>query len=182
MNRNVLRVGLGVAVSAVVASTAVAAAQGDSGRDHDDHFETSARLSGFNEDPLALSTSGEGEFRAKVDGEDRTIEYELMYRRLEGDVLEVHLHIGKGSQSGGVSVFLCSNLPDPPPGTPECDADGTVRGTLEATDVIGPADQGIDAGEFFELVNAIEHKAVYANVHSSKYPGGEIRGQLRTDD
>lgn len=57
-----------------------------------------------------------------------------------------------------------------------------MEGTIEAADVIGPTEQGIAAGEFLELVDAIEHSAVYANVHTSKYPGGEIRGQLREDD
>ena len=53
-----------------------------------------------------------------------------------------------------------------------------MTGTLEADDVIGPADQGIAAGEFSELVAAIRAGATYANVHSTKYPGGEIRAQL----
>jgi hypothetical protein len=40
----------------------------------------------------------------------------------------------------------------------------------------GPAAQGIDFGE---LVRAIRAGATYANVHTEKYPGGEIRTQLR---
>ena len=41
-----------------------------------------------------------------------------------------------------------------------------------------PAAQGIAAGEFNELVAAIRAGATYANVHSTKYEGGEIRAQL----
>jgi hypothetical protein len=39
--------------------------------------------------------------------------------------------------------------------------------------------QGIAAGEFAELVKAIRARRAYANVHSLKFPGGEIRGQIR---
>jgi hypothetical protein len=48
--------------------------------------------------------------------------------------------------------------------------------------VIGPAGQGIAAGEFSELVDALRAGRAYANVHSSKFPGGEIRGQINDDD
>ena len=44
--------------------------------------------------------------------------------------------------------------------------------------MIGPAGQGIDPGEFDELVDAIRAGATYANVHTEKYLGGEVRAQL----
>ena len=47
--------------------------------------------------------------------------------------------------------------------------------------MIGPAGQGIAAGEFAELVRAMLADVAYANVHSTTYPGGEIRGQLDSD-
>src|SRR6267143_1446342 len=42
--------------------------------------------------------------------------------------------------------------------------------------------QAIAPGEFAEVVRAIRNGAVYANVHSTLRPGGEIRGQLRADE
>jgi hypothetical protein len=48
--------------------------------------------------------------------------------------------------------------------------------------VIGPAGQGIAAGEFAEIVRAIRAGRAYANVHSTKFPGGEIRGQINDDN
>jgi hypothetical protein len=44
--------------------------------------------------------------------------------------------------------------------------------------VIGPTGQGIAPGEYGELLRAIRSGVTYANVHSSKHPGGEIRAQL----
>ena len=48
--------------------------------------------------------------------------------------------------------------------------------------MIGPAGQGITAGQLGELVQAIEAGVTYVNVHSSLYPGGEIRAQLDNDE
>jgi hypothetical protein len=41
---------------------------------------------------------------------------------------------------------------------------------------------GIAAGEFDEVLRAIRSGNTYANVHTNKHPGGEIRGQIRTDN
>jgi hypothetical protein len=57
-----------------------------------------------------------------------------------------------------------------------------VTGTIRPVDVIGPAVQGIAAGEFAELVKALRAGVAYANVHSSIWMGGEIRGQLGDRD
>jgi len=54
-----------------------------------------------------------------------------------------------------------------------------VTGTLTAASVVGPTAQGIAAGEFAEVVQAIRNGAAYANVHSQAFPGGEIRDQVR---
>jgi hypothetical protein len=175
MNSNLLRLCLGITVAGAVAATTVVAAQGDS----DDRSDgVSTRLSGYNEDPLALSTTARGSFSAKVDKGDQEIDYRLSYNRLEGTVQQAHLHFGGKAQSGGISVFLCSNLGNGPTGTQACPPSGTVRGTITPEDVIGPAAQGIAPEEFTELVKAIRADKVYVNVHSSLYPGGEIRGQL----
>ena len=75
-------------------------------------------------------------------------------------------------------MFLCSNVGSPVPTEPCPTPAGTVSGTLDASDVIGPAGQGIAAGEFEELLDAIRAGVTYANVHSDARPGGEIRAQI----
>jgi hypothetical protein len=57
-----------------------------------------------------------------------------------------------------------------------------VAGTIGPSQVLSPAGQGIDAGQFDELVDAIRAGATYANVHSSLFPPGEIRGQVEGHD
>jgi CHRD domain-containing protein len=164
-----LAVGVG-AVTALGVAGAVALAQG--GRDFKE------RLTGYQEVP-ALSTSGHGKFRASIRSGGSEIRYRLSYAGLDTKPQQAHIHLGQRGVNAGVIVFLCSNLGNGPPGTQTCpDSPATVTGTLHAADVIGPAAQGIDPGEFGELVRAIRAGATYANVHTEKYPGGEIRAQL----
>jgi hypothetical protein len=137
--------------------------------------------------PNALSTSGNGRFRATVDRASQTLSYELSFSGLEGTVTMAHLHFGRRGLNGGIMVWLCQTATNPDPagaaGSPTCPApSGRVEGLVQASNVIGPAGQGISPTEFAELLAAIRAGAVYVNVHSSKYPGGEIRGQLRDDD
>jgi hypothetical protein len=66
--------------------------------------------------------------------------------------------------------------------TPQCVQEGTVSGTITPGQVLAAAGQGLDGGEFNELVRAVRAGATYANVHSSLFPPGEIRGQIRDDD
>jgi hypothetical protein len=53
-----------------------------------------------------------------------------------------------------------------------------VTGTIVPAQVLTATGQGIDTGEFDEVVRAIRAGATYANVHSALFPPGEIRGQL----
>ena len=138
----------------------------------------STDLSGY-EEPPSISTTGNGEFRATINKAETEIAYVLSYADLEGSVLQAHIHLGQTGVNGGISVFLCTNLGNGPAGTQPCPpSPATVTGTIRATDVIGPTAQGISPGEFAELIAAIRAGVTYANVHSSKWPGGEIRGQL----
>lgn len=144
----------------------------------DERLAVKARLSGYRESPSVSSTGG-GAFRARL--EEASLEFELSYSGLEGSVTQAHIHLGQRGVNGGVMIFLCSNLTGAPLGTPPCPQDGSVSGVRTASDVIGPAGQGIAAGEFAEALRAIRSGNTYVNVHSTKHPGGEIRGQVRTD-
>lgn len=159
----------------------------DDDDDDDDHhhgddrpqltFE--ARLSGFLETPVSISSTGKGKLKIRLNAAESSAEYELTYSELEGTtVAAAHIHLGQPGTSGGVMVVLCSN---PAQGTtPACPgpAGGTVTGTLVAADVVGPTAQGVAAGEFAEFVKALRKRAAYVNVHTDLYPSGEIRGNV----
>jgi hypothetical protein len=137
----------------------------------------SASLNGYEETPT-LSVAGTGSFSAQISKDQTSISYTLSYSGLTGPALFAHIHLGMPAILGGVSAFLC----DSDPATtqiPACPGiAGTVEGTIEAADVVGPAGQGIAAGEFEELVAAMRFGATYVNVHTTAFPGGEIRGQI----
>jgi hypothetical protein len=137
-----------------------------------------ALLTGYEEVP-AISTTGSGELRARINNDETEIEYTLSYSDLEGAVQQSHIHLGQPGVNGGISVFLCTNLGNGPAGTQSCPlAPATITGTLHAADVVGPTAQGIAPGEFDELIRAIRAGKTYVNVHSTKYPGGEVRSQI----
>lgn len=160
-----------------------------------DRSRFSASISGFEEVPT-LSTDANGLFKASISRGGDEIRYVLSYRGpfnadntpAGSTVTQAHIHLGARAVNGGVSVFLCANPPAGPPATvptpPTCPAiEGTVTGALTANDVIGPANQGIAAGEFAELVRAMRAGATYVNIHTTPgFPAGEIRGQVSDDD
>lgn len=143
-----------------------------------------ARLTGLEEvvGPATVITDGTGTFTATINN-DATLTYTLTYSNLSTPVTQAHIHVGATKISGGVSIFLCSNLGNGPAGTPACPNDatnsGTVSRTVSAADVVGPAAQGVPAGDFRNVLRAIASHVTYANVHTTNHPAGEIRGQIR---
>jgi hypothetical protein len=172
------RVAIALSLLAFVAVSTVAVAQGGFKR-------ISEFLIGYNEVP-AVSTVGNGQFNARISNDESQIDWELSYADLEGAVQQAHLHIGNVGVNGGISVFLCTNLGNGPVGTQPCPAPpATISGTILAADVspnipatAAARTQGLGTGEIDELIRAIRAGAIYANVHSTLWPGGEIRSQL----
>jgi len=158
------------AVPVVLAGTFAVA--GDSGKSQ---FKADA-LTGYQEAAtVPISTVGTGSFEASLNGAGDEISYTLTYADLEGGVVtQAHIHFGQRGVSGGVIAFLCGGSTKPAcPASP-----ATVTGTITAADIIGPGAQGIEAGSFDEAVRAIRAGMVYANVHTTRWPSGEVRGQV----
>jgi CHRD domain len=138
-------------------------------------------LNGYEENP-DISTVASGSFTARLSDDGQSIHYKLSYSGLEGNVTQSHVHFGKAAVNGGVSFFLCATpatQPAPPaPTAPTCPQSGVVEDDIVAADVIGPTGQGIEAGNLPEILAAMRAGHAYANVHSTKWPSGEIRAQL----
>jgi hypothetical protein len=139
-----------------------------------------ARLSSYQEVP-AVSSAASGSIKLKIDWSSKSFSYELSYEGLEGTATMAHIHLGQMGANGGVMVWLCQSATnaDPTGLAPACpQTAGTVSGLIQAANVVGPAGQGVAAAEMAELLEALRAGVTYVNVHSSKFPGGEIRGQL----
>jgi CHRD domain len=147
----------------------------------DDRNSFKAHLMGFNEPP-PVSSSGNGKFQARISDDESSLEYELDFRDLEGIVTQAHIHVGQKGVNGGITIWLCGTPTNPgPAGTPSCGgpSSGGARRAVTAADVVGPAGQGIAPGEFSRVFKAIRAGVTYVNVHSTRNPGGEIRGQIK---
>jgi hypothetical protein len=168
----VVVIALGAVVIGLLASFAIA----DSGSSF-----RAQRMTGSFEVPVVSAPGASGTFRATLQGS--TVNYRLTYTLEAGNtVAQAHIHLGQVSVNGGISVWLCGTAGFPgPAGTPPCGGpnSGTVEDSFSAADVIGPTGQGIAPAEFNELLAAMRAGLTYANVHSNKFPGGEIRGQIR---
>jgi CHRD domain len=138
------------------------------------------RLRGFEEVP-AIASSGGGRFSATINESGTSIDWELSYFSLQGNVTQAHIHFGQKDVNGGIVIFLCSNLGNGPAGTQPCPpSPATITGTATFEEVVASANpQGIGPFEMPAVLRAMRAGITYANVHSTLFPGGEIRGQLQ---
>jgi hypothetical protein len=170
----------------------VASAVADDDHDNGRQRVFRAKLVGYNE-VLSVSTPAKGQFYAILNKEGTGFTYWLTFSGLTTTVSQSHIHFGQHHQNGGISVWLCQGTVAAPPAAgdvPSCNgptsSGGPIVGTIVASEVIGPAGQGIAPGEFAELLAAMRDGAAYVNVHSGSpgppvvgFPGGEIRGQVQ---
>jgi hypothetical protein len=135
----------------------------------------SAQLNSYEETPSTLHSPGTGVFLGLIDNEDTIINYQLFYTDVP-TVLFAHIHFGKPGESGGVVVFLCGGG-----GKPPCAAAGELLGgTITAGDVQALPGQNLSAGDMAAFVRAIRNGFTYVNVHTSAFPSGELRGQIKS--
>jgi len=104
--------------------------------------------------PKGTKLGASGSFRATVTG--TTITWTLTYTHLSGPAMAAHIHAGARGVNGPVMIGLCGVT-----GAPACTSG--MHGTATAT-----ADQ----------LKAIMAGKTYVNVHTTKNPNGEIRGQV----
>jgi len=167
---------LGLILFAAAAAPAIASP-------HTEEFH--AVFSGFNEvgalnaQSGAILSPGHGTLELRLDRVNQTLTFVLTYSDLSAPVTQSHIHFGKKHMAGGVMVFFCSNLASAPAGTQPCPASGgTVTGTLSAANVLALAGQNVPAGDFQAVVGALESHTAYANIHTTAFPAGEIRGEV----
>lgn len=177
-------------VTAILASCLMGPSPAAVTADDDDHHHRrrsfSARLEGLHEVP-SISSPAEGTFRAFLNSDGTSLHYRLTFSGLTAPVTQSHIHFGQRHTAGGIMVWLCSGPTnvDPTKLAPTCPNEGSVEGDLTAANIVQPGapppalGQGIAPGEFEEFLRALREDAGYANVHTTAFPGGEIRGQVK---
>jgi len=96
------------------------------------------------------------------------ISYQLDVKDV-ADISAAHIHLGAAGADGPVIVPLFAGPPRS--GT----FSGTLAsGTISEADLTGP----MQGKTFQELAGAVLTGQTYVNVHTDKYPNGELRGQI----
>jgi CHRD domain-containing protein len=123
-----------------------------------------ATLSGSNEVP-ARSTGGNGMSQIIIDG-DR-VHYSVEIDDIT-NVFAAHIHTGVSGANGPVRVTFFNTAQST--ALTVTDKHILAEGTFTAADVSGIS--------FADLLAAIRSGGTYVNVHTTQFPGGEIRGQV----
>ena len=128
-----------------------------------------AVLTGAEEVP-PRATAAHG--RAEIYVEGNTIHYAIEIDDA-ANITAAHIHNAPVGVNGGVRLFL---FPHPGSGLTSGMFSTTekailVQSTAQASDVTGIT--------FNELLTLMRNGGAYVNVHSTLFPGGEIRGQIR---
>jgi hypothetical protein len=146
-------------------------------------------VGGLNAETGAILSPGDATLKLSLDKSAQTLTYTLTYNfPAATTVTQSHIHFGKEHVPGNIMVYFCvgsGTAPPPAPAAvpPACPASsGTVTGTITAQDVTAKAaTQNVSAGDFAALVSAIDSDTAYANIHTTAFPAGEIRGQIHRE-
>jgi len=185
MRRKMLLSALSLAAAGLLLSGGVSADNGKNNR------KINVGLTGFEEVPVVITT-GNGELKLTINESAGTIDYVLTFADLQADVTQAHIHVAQKSVNGGIVLWLCQTAGTQAPAavaanTPFCDAApntaraGTVKGQLTDASALSPANnpqQQIEAGSLDDALIAIAAGKAYANVHTTRWPSGEVRGQV----
>jgi hypothetical protein len=137
-----------------------------------------AALSGFEEVGAPVlapnASAAHGTFQATLSSDGKTLTYTLTWTPFSSSVLFAHIHFAMRGVNGGIMTFLCGGG-----GKPGCSG-GLATGTITTADIVPVPTQGIVANDFVDFLRAIAAGDAYVNIHTTNFPGGEIRGQIRT--
>jgi hypothetical protein len=131
-----------------------------------------AHLSGAEEVPPA-DTRAQGQATFQLGSDGTAIHYRLIVANIE-NVTQAHIHLAPAGVNGPVVVWLYPAAP------PAALIPGRSNGVLAAGAITEANLVGLLAGQTLEeLLDEFDAGNAYVNVHTTQFPGGEIRGQIR---
>ena len=110
-----------------------------------------AKLDGNQETPNPVVTTATGTAWAVLSPDMTTLTYHVTYAQLDSTFTASHFHLAPAGVGGGVVQAI------------------TFTGNTASGQWTGFADS---------ILAKLLKQEIYVNIHSAKYPGGEIRGQL----
>jgi hypothetical protein len=121
--------------------------------------------------PVETRATGQAVFRLSQDGTE--LSYRLIVANIE-NVTQAHIHLAPAGANGPVVAWL---YPGGPPAQliPGRSSGVLAEGTITDANLFGPL-----AGKTLaDLVDHLRAGNAYVNVHTTVYPAGEVRGQIR---
>jgi hypothetical protein len=132
-------------------------------------FQTT--LAGSNEVP-ANPSGASGACGLQIDG-DRVL-YSIEVHGLS-NIIGAHIHVAPAGANGGIRVVFIPSLDSPTVILPAGQAIPVGEGIL-ASGSFGPGD--VRTITYEQLLSDIRAGNTYCNIHTTRFPGGEIRGQF----
>ncbi len=127
-----------------------------------------AALSGKDE-VASVNTPAKGEATFELDKAGKTLKYRVTVSDIE-NVTAAHVHEGAKGKDGPPLALIDIK------GKKMGKFSGTLAvGTITDKDLLGP----MKGKTVKDLVKEIEAGNTYVNVHTTKYPNGELRGQIQ---
>lgn len=135
-----------------------------------------AHLSSDQEVHLVESrATGQVKFQVSKDGQ--SVSYKLIVANIQ-NVTMAHIHLAPAGSNGPVAVWLYPSTPPMQliPGR----TDGILaQGTFTKEDFNFTPTAPLNGEEMSSLVELLQAGTAYVNVHTTAYPAGEIRGQIK---
>jgi len=113
-----------------------------------------------NADPVHSKATG---FANAISNNGRQVRVNVRTRRLTGQIVAAHLHLGQPGTNGPVIANLTNRV-----------RGERVRARISANNLTGP----LSGQSLQDLVNQMAAGNVYVNIHTSTFPDGELRGQI----
>jgi hypothetical protein len=141
----------------------------------------SATLTGYQVTP-AVSTDAIGTFRGtlSLSATSAEIRYTLRYSNLAipHSTTAIHIHFAQENVNGGILIYLCDNAAGG--GVPTCPTNGRLSGTITPAD-LQTINQNVASDDFDKFLRAMFAGKLYIDVHTTRLPNGEIRGQIKAE-
>lgn len=117
--------------------------------------------------PVQTLSTGDAIFELNSSGTQ--LRFALILRNVSR-ATQGQIHLGRTGRNGSVAVFLFG-----PNKFGISVRRGVIRGTLTNQDLVGP----LQGQTLKDLITEFEDGNAYVNVHTSRNPEGEIRGQVK---
>jgi YVTN family beta-propeller protein len=163
----------------------------DTFRDNIDRVQTAqvrhANMTGAQEVPPVTTTAAVGTVTLTINRDRTQIDFVLEVTTSIDNIRESHIHIAPIGANGPIVLDFCTtSLVTAPAGVPlppTCpSAPFRITGSLTAANLRPSSAAIVGAGvnNFADAVAHILSGNAYANLHTTAFPGGEIRGQIVT--